>query len=492
MGTDIQVQRWVGRQLREERRKADEQAALRARITSDNEALAADAERLREVCAEYGVGVSIQRGFREDTELPTRHFILLALDDPAASSWLLGRLSRQAPAERVPTAEQWAEYGDQLEMLLGSLDWAGWSGADEECFVEYDDASGPVLDTTMRRSCMAFGVEFRPLAGKLVLTPYDDVGEEPPVFSMLDAEVVIELSGDVHEWATDVAQRAGEHGLLDATRVEVAPDLELSRGEFIAVLLADQVWGPAAAYRGLPLDELAEEIDQHPYFKMYFSAVAGMFGAGVLPDLVPSAAALGIAAWCWRNGTAVEDWHIPSDVLMARINIAVTKLVEGHIDPFAGVDWASIERSIADPGWSLPDGRRIANLFGEGWPEVRRTVGQRLGEWRGIDEDLIGPQAALRLLTIGGSTSYTDHWWGQGRWQAICRAVVEEAVAGGIGLPAPYDELGANRFIEDLAEPDKLPDEVLNWLIDMPDGGSTGPRGLRFHEASRPIVRVVP
>ncbi|MFJ8963277.1 hypothetical protein ACIRG5_28210 [Lentzea sp. NPDC102401] len=118
-------------------------------------------------------------------------------------------------------------------------------------------------------------------------------------------------------------------------------------------------------------------------------------------------------------------------------------------------------------------------------------MSEKLTTWRRLDEDLLGPTATLRLLTIGGSTGNTSQWWGQGRWTAICRAIVEDAVAGGIALPAPYGQLGPERFVVDLAEPDQLGDDVLEWLIDMPAAGADGPRGLRFHAACEPISRMV-
>lgn len=73
----------------------------------------------------------------------------------------------------------------------------------------------------------------------------------------------------------------------------------------------------------------------------------------------------------------------------------------------------------------------------------------------------------------------------------MCRAIVEDAVAGGIALPASYDELGRERFVADLAEPDLLGDEALEWLIDMPAAGVDGPRGPRFHNAGKPLSRIV-
>lgn len=490
-GTYDQVVCWLGRRHQEEQRLALERDAAHAHIVEANNVLADVARQLREICADHGVAVEIVGGLHRESEEPRKHALVLSVDDPAASSWLLGRLSRPAPDEGAPTDEQWGQYADHLEQLLGSLGWAGWSEHENDYFVAYDRESGPVLCTTLRRTCMALDVEYRPVDQELRLLPHDDGGGWPQIFSMLESEVVIELDGDAEEQAQCVAQRAGELGLLDATRVKVDEHSDVSPTQFMNVQLAEYVFEEAARYRDRPVLELAEELDEDPCLITYFAAVVGMFGCDVLPDLVPAAAVLGIAAWGWRNDTAVEAWHVTSDVLMARINIAVTKVIDEHVDPFEGVDWAGLQLSLIDPAWSLPDGRKVSELFGEGWPEICDTVSERLGEWRRLDEDVLGPEAALRLLTIGGSTSYTRHWWGQGRWSAMCRTVVEDAVDGGIALPSPYSELGVERFVADLAEPDQLSDEVLEWLIDMPGGGVDGPHGLRFHEASRPISRAV-
>ncbi len=217
--------------------------------------------------------------------------------------------------------------------------------------------------------------------------------------------------------------------------------------------------------------------------------ITGMAGSRILPDLVPGAVALGIAAWCWRNDTEVENWHLPTDVLMAKVNIAVTKAVRPHIDPVEGVDWAGAEVALTDSRWSLPDDRVISALFGEGWPEVQRTVRRQVRMWRRFDEDLIGPEAMLRLLTVAGSTSYTRHWWGQGRWPTICREVISDATRAAIALPAPYDAKGAEVLLRDLIEPDTLSDDVLAWMIDIPGAGGNGPWGIRGHESTRPVTR---
>jgi hypothetical protein len=136
----------------------------------------------------------------------------------------------------------------------------------------------------------------------------------------------------------------------------------------------------------------------------------------VLPDLIPSAAAIGIVNWCWRNDTAVEDWHPPSDAPMAKVSISATRAVMEVVDPYEGIDWQGVEESLTSETWQLPDGRVVSELFAEGWPEIQRAVRDAVREWRRFDENLLSPDAMLRLLTVAGSTSYTRHWWGQGRW----------------------------------------------------------------------------
>lgn len=166
--------------------------------------------------------------------------LVLSVDDPAASSWLLGRLSRPAPDEGAPTDEQWGEYADHLEQLLGSLYWAGWSEHENDYFVDYNREAGPLLHTTLSRTCMAFDVEYRPVDQELRLLRHDYVGGWPQIFSMLEGADVIELSGDAEGQARCVAQRAGELGLLDATRVEVDENSDVSLRQFMVVQLAEE------------------------------------------------------------------------------------------------------------------------------------------------------------------------------------------------------------------------------------------------------------
>jgi len=170
-----------------------------------------------------------------------------------------------------------------------------------------------------------------------------------------------------------VAERAGELGLLDATRLVAASVSDISTSELISDRIREWILEPAAEYRDLTPKELATQLMEDEEFSVRFRMLIEFFGSGVLPDAVPDAAALGIAAWCWRNDTAVEDWHLPTDALMAKVSITVTKAVQPHVDPIEGVDWQGVEDSLMDPSWRLSDGRVISELFAEGWPEVQQT-----------------------------------------------------------------------------------------------------------------------
>ncbi|MDF3300095.1 hypothetical protein [Streptomyces tropicalis] len=207
-----------------------------------------------------------------------------------------------------------------------------------------------------------------------------------------------------------------------------------------------------------------------------------MDGRDVAPDIVPDAAALGVAAWCWRNNTAVEDHHLDTDVLMARVNIAVTRITQQHICPVEGIDWDSIKDALMDPQWALADGTPVHSLFGPGWGDVAATVTAELDRWRQLDHEVLGAETTLILMSIGDSTSYTDSWWGQGR----CRRIIDDSTAAGLPLPPPYDQYGPDALLADLDAPGHVPGPVLDWLIDPPRAGDRRPRGLRMHQVTRP------
>jgi len=397
--------------------------------------------------------------------------------------------SAESPSRQAgePSGETWDGYIGDLERLLASLTWAGWE-LPESYSIEYDAEAGAFLFGELVRTGMAIGVQYQPAKGELLLLPCD-YDEDFYQLSMLDSEVKISLGDDVDHGAELVADQAGELGLLDATRLAATADSDISTTELVGDRVTEWIVEPAASYRNLPIAEFTEQLTRDEKFFPRFEWLLNFLAKRVLPDAVPDAAAVGIAAWCWRNDTEVENWHLPSDTLMAKVSIAATKAVQSYVDPEEGVDWQGIEDSLTDPSWQLADGRVISELFGEGWPEVEQSVRRQLRMWRHFEEDLIGPDAMLRLLTIAGSTSYTRHWWGQGRWAAICRAIITDATSAGVPLPAPYDAEGAAALLRDLRDPEALSDDVLGWMIDIPGTGVDGPCGLRFHESARPVIR---
>jgi hypothetical protein len=382
--------------------------------------------------------------------------------------------------------ETWSGYAADLERLLGSLVWAGWE-LPESYDTDYDTEDGAYLFGELLRTGMVIEVQYQPAKGELLLLPCED--EDFSRLSMLTDLVTISVGRDIDRGAELVAEQAGEFGLLDATHLIAAPDSDVSTAELITDRVIETVIESVAEYRNLPTEEIVDEVMGDEELSTRLQVLMDFFARDVLPDAVPDAAALGIAAWCWRNDTDVEGWHLPSDVLMAKVNIAVTKAVQPHVDPVEGVDWQGIEDSLTDPSWQLADGRGVSELFAEGWPDVERTVRRQVRMWRRFDEDLIGPDATIRLLTIAGSTSYTRRWWGQGRWPAICRAIVTDAINAGVALPPPYETKGIDALLRDLQEPDSLSDDVLAWVIDIPGTLADGPLGLRFHPSTRPITR---
>jgi DNA-binding transcriptional ArsR family regulator len=477
------------------RRQQDaEQAARRAAIVDRNKRLLEIHDQLATVLGERDIAVTnADRMFPVRSEEPYPDHLIIHVSDPEDGLWLLGRLRQPAPDEGKPTDEQWDAFAEELDLLLGSLDWAGWESEEDGYWTDYDRTHGPTLHTRLQRTCMAFEVEYEPTKGILRFRPHEDViGEWPEIFSMLDAEIVFDLGDDdTEQRAETVRQRAGALGLLDPTRLHIDDDNATSLGEFMSTQHVRWIFEEAADERDIPVEQLLTEIQENQKLSTYLTAVVGFLGQNVLPDCVPDAASIGIAAWCWRNDTAVEKWHLPDDVLMARVNMAVTAAVQPHVDPYEGVDWGGIRQTLTDPSWALPDGRVIAELFGEGWAEVTATVTAQLDTWQHIDEHLLGAHATLRLLSIGGATGHTRHWWGQGRWPAICHDIITEAVQAGITPPAPYDERGPEALEADLADPQHLDDTVLNWLIDMPDGGVNRPRGVRSHPATQPPIQTI-
>ncbi|NGN62562.1 hypothetical protein G5C51_01405 [Streptomyces sp. A7024] len=412
------------------------------------------------------------------------------LPSPAGTAAPTGPLEA-APANRPnsPTDGEWGGYVERLHELLAPLEWAGFK-LPEEWDSDFDPRVGALLFSELWRGNGCLVAEYWPHEAALELQPFDDVtGDWPDSFSLLDDAIKLAVRAPGQEAVTAVARAAGEAGLLDATHVRVADSAPEEAKQEFAFGRIRRIFEPAADFRQLPLTELLREVSDSEWLSAYLDWVVGIAGRDVAPDIVPDAAALGVAAWCWRNNTAVEEHHLATDVLMARVNIAVTRITQEHVCLAEGINWDAIRSALTDPQWSLPDGTPIHSLFGPGWSEVASTVTDELTRWQQIEYEVLGPVTTLILMTIGGSTSYTDSWWGQGRWRSICRRVIEDATAGGAALPKPYDDRGSAALLTDLENPDRLPNQVLDWLIDIPETDADGPRGLRMHPATRPQLR---
>lgn len=418
------------------------------------------------------------QGSRESTSTPVPATFAPPIEAPAGSMIV-----------PTPASRDWESYAIRLEELLGALDWAGFD-LPEEWDTDFDPQEGAMLFATLWRGDGGLEVQYNPHQQTLALQPFDDVtGDWPESYSLLEDSIEIPVAPVGEQAATAVAAAAGQAGLLDATHVRVADSAPPEAKQEFTLRRIRRIFQPAAAFRQLPLTDLLRETTENEWLNAYLEWVVGMTGWDVAPDIVPDAAALGIAAWCWRNNTAVEDHHLESDVLMARVNIAVTRITQQHVCPVEGIDWDSIKNALTDPQWALPDGTPVCSLFGPGWTEVAATVTAELDRWRHLDHEVLGPQTTLILMSIGGSTSYTDSWWGQGRWISICRRVIDDATAAGLPLPPPYDQRGPEALLADLDAPDEVPAPVLDWLIDLPDAGVHGPRGLRMRHVTRPPQR---
>ncbi|WP_017597365.1 hypothetical protein [Nocardiopsis lucentensis] len=393
-----------------------------------------------------------------------------------------------------PSEEDWQRSFEELESLVEPLLKAGWWMFDEFQEGYHEPGHGPTITARLVRSGVVLLAEYDVWAQRICFSsdefPAAEMNSLYPLIEPLDAPVTLD-TGPSSEAATGtIARRLGALGLLDPLHMKAAEGSDVSTDELLSCAYADWIFAPAAAYSGLSREELGTRLNQEEGFRTYYEFVRGLVGRDVFPDYVPSAAAIGVALWCWRNETAVEGHHLPDDVLMARVNIAVTKAVMPYLDDVEGTDWDAIEARLTDSDGALPDGRKISGLFGEGWPEVRRTVSEQLRLWKRLDEDLLGPEATLRLLSVGGATSYTRHWWGRGRWDAICERIVRDAIQARVPLPGVYRDTTAETLLKDLSEPDLLDDETLDWLIDMPGADADQPGGLRHHpEATRPVTR---
>jgi hypothetical protein len=321
-----------------------------------------------------------------------------------------------------------AEGPQLLRRLVAPLLRAGWSevefetwrdneleGSDED--PDDDWLRGAISNMELERSGFHLIVSWHPARQELTLDdPTDnwDWTDSAPPLCPLDAPLSIDLTGYASPAEqAEMARRAfAAAGLLDATRIFL-PDEGLSlRHDLLMLILGDQLFGVAEQHRG--------QQDVGKVFGLLGEDFSWRIAEGfrtyplIVPAPVPAAAALGIAEWCWRRESEVEDWHHKvSDLTMARTNIAATRAVLPHVH-LEGVDWPAVRAALTFPNRRLAGGRALSDLFEEGWSPILASTRAQVDVWERADDEL-GPQTVLRLLTLHGSrTESIGDWWGSG------------------------------------------------------------------------------
>ncbi|MFJ6141108.1 hypothetical protein [Kitasatospora sp. NPDC092286] len=342
-----------------------------------------------------------------------------------------------------------------------------WDESDEE-----DDEPGPrPTYREFSRSNFHISVSWDPADAQLTVddpTEHWDWDDSLPPLCPLDQPLTIDLSTHPTQAAkAEAARRAfAEAGLLDATRIHVPEDARELRHDLVLLLWADTIHDAIARHR--------RDGDGRESIAALGEEFSGRLGDGlrtyplVVPDPVPSAAARGIAEWCWRRESDVEEWHFKiDDITMARANIAATRAVMPHVHP-EGVDWPAVRLALTAPTRRLADGQALADIFEEGWTPILTSVHREIDLWQRADETL-GPEAVLRMLTLHGSrTESVGEWWGSGWYETAARRAVARAASNG-SLPAAVSTVfpEAEHLADTAAtHPDLLDDDTFAWITE--------------------------
>jgi hypothetical protein len=396
------------------------------------------------------------------------------------------------------TEPTWAKYWDELWELLTPLYAAGWAMPEEDTTSSEEDPDKHwTLHQRLMRSCLVFQVTYEQHGRRLTFGPGADktVADEDGIgeYDMFPEPVTIQLGGKAKaDRMTEVWDAARRLGLLDSTRAQLPKHDFVGWQQFIGDIHRKYVLADISAYRKTTLRQAAKLAISDADCQEVFGWV-DYAGKRVLPDPVPTAAALGIAYWGWRH-TVVEDWHakLPDQVnndVMAKCNIQSTKIALAHITVEHGVDWPAVITALTDPDRQLPGGWKLAVIFREGWQPIRAAVAERLAPFKRA-QDVLGPPAMLRLLSILGSSSYTKRWWGNGWWPDLCEQVIARFTETGTPLPKPYDRRGADALRADLTDhPELLPDAVLKAC--RIGASPKGTEGLGFLSMDEPLHRHV-
>ncbi|MFG2914599.1 hypothetical protein ACGF0D_17130 [Kitasatospora sp. NPDC048298] len=321
------------------------------------------------------------------------------------------------------------------------------------------------------RSNFHIGVTWTPADAQLTVddpTEHWDWDDSLPPLCPLDEPLTLDLSNHATQSAkTEAARRAfAEAGLLDATRIHVPEQARDLRHDLVLLLWADTIHDAISRHRA--------EDDGSEAIKALGEEFSWRTGAGlrtyplIVPDPVPSAAARGIAEWCWRRESDVEEWHFKiCDVTMARANIAATRAVLPHVHP-EGVDWPAVRLALTAPARRLADGSALSDIFEEGWAPILASIHRQIDLWQTADETL-GPEAVLRLLTLHGSrTESVGQWWGSGWYETATRRAIARAAGDG-GLPEAVTAVFPDtEHLADTAaaHPDLLDDDIFAWITE--------------------------
>ncbi|MGF1426438.1 hypothetical protein [Kitasatospora sp. LaBMicrA B282] len=359
-----------------------------------------------------------------------------------------------------------------LARLTAPLRQAGWT--ENELWYEEtddDDEEPGILPAyvELSRSNFHISASWDPSSARLTVddpTEGWDWDDGLPPLCPLDEPLTIELSAHPTQAAkAETARRAfAEAGLLDATRIHLPENAKALRHDLVLLLWADTIHSAISRHRSgadgtEPIKALGEDFSWR-------------MGAGlrayplIVPDPVPSAAARGIAEWCWRRESDVENWHFKiDDISMARSNIAATRAVLPHVHP-DGVDWPAVRLALTAPGRRLADGQLLADVFEEGWTPILASVHRQIDLWQQADETL-GPDATLRMLSLHGSrTESVGEWWGSGWYESAVRRAVARATSDG-SLPAAVPAVFPDaEHLADVAAgyPDLLDDDTFSWI----------------------------
>ncbi|MGW6915030.1 hypothetical protein ACWGB8_14640 [Kitasatospora sp. NPDC054939] len=359
-----------------------------------------------------------------------------------------------------------------LARLTAPLRRAGWTEGElwDDTAEDDEPGTGP-LYREFSRSNFHISVIWNPADARLTIddpTEHWDWDDGLPPLCPVDQPLIVELSTRPTQAAmAEAARRAfAEAGLLDATRVHVPEQARDLCHDLVVQLWAATVSCAIARHRRAgggreAIAALGEEFSWRVGDGLRTYPL-------IVPDPVPTAAARGIAEWCWRRESDVEEWHFKiDDITMARANIAATRVVTPHVHP-EGVDWPAVRLALTAPTRRLADGRALADILEEGWAPVLASIHRQIDLWQRADETL-GPEAVLRMLTLHGSrTESVGEWWGSGWYETATRRAIARAAGDGT-VPAAVTALFPDtEHLADTAaaHPDLLDDDTLDWITE--------------------------